>query len=83
MLSPEGQVKSAQMAAYPGNVITRAGQAALIEADPKEAERTNQTPGNAMNPIALIDAGRIHYRNIPVQQTLEDWNDFWSEYKTA
>ena len=27
--------------------------------------------------------GRIHYRNIPVNQTLEDWNDFWSEYKNA
>ena len=25
----------------------------------------------------------IHYRNIPVKQTLEDWNDFWSEYKNA
>lgn len=83
MLSPEGQVKSAQMAAYPGNCITKAGQAALIAADPKEAERTNQTPGNPMNPITLINEGRIHYRNIPVNQTLEDWNDFWSEYKNA
>ena len=83
MLSPEGQVKSAQMAAYPGNVITKAGMAALNEADPAEAARTNQTADNPMNPIALIDAGRIHYRNIPVQQSLEDWNDFWSEYKNA
>ena len=83
MMSPEGQVKSAQMAAYPGNVITKAGLAALNEADPKEAARTNQTPGNAMNPINLIDNGRIHYRDIPVQQSLEDWNDFWSEYKNA
>jgi len=31
----------------------------------------------------LIDAGRISYRDIPVQQDLEDWNDFWSEYKNA
>ncbi len=83
MLSAEGQVKSAQMAAYPGNVITKAGMAALNAADPKEAARTNQTAGNAMNPINLIDDGRIHYRDIPVQQTLEDWNDFWSEYKNA
>ena len=27
--------------------------------------------------------GQIHYRDIPVQQSLEDWNDFWSEYKNA
>ena len=36
-----------------------------------------------MDPIALIKNGRIHYRNIPVKQSLEDWNDFWSEYKNA
>ena len=57
--------------------------AALLAADPKEAARTNQEDGNAMDPIALIKDGRIHYRNIPVNQTLEDWNDFWSEYKNA
>ncbi|MEM9784779.1 MAG: spermidine/putrescine ABC transporter substrate-binding protein [Pseudomonadota bacterium] len=83
MLSPEGQVKSAQMAAYPGNCITKAGRAMLNEVDPAEAERTHQVEGAAMNPITLIDEGRIHYRDIPVQQTLEDWNDFWSEYKNA
>ncbi len=83
MLSPEGQVKSAQMAAYPANVITKGGRDALNAADPMEAERTNQTPDNPMNPITLIREGRIHYRDIPQQQTLEDWNDFWSEYKNA
>ena len=83
MLSPEGQVKSAQMAAYPGNCITKGGLAALNEADPAEAARTHQTPNDADNPIALINDGRIHYRDIPVQQSLEDWNDFWSEYKNA
>jgi len=64
MLTPEGQVKSAQMAAYPGFAITKGGRAKLIEVDKKEAERTGQ-----------ID--------IPKQQSLEDWNDFWSEYKNA
>ena len=83
MLSPEGQVKSAQMAAYPGNCITKGGRAALVAADIAEAQRTNQVDGNPMDPIALIRDGRIHYRNIPVNQTLEDWNDFWSEYKNA
>ena len=83
MLSPEGQVKSAQMAAYPGNVITKAGYAALQEADPAEAARSNQVDGSPLNPITLINEGRIHYRDIPVNQSLEDWNDFWSEYKNA
>lgn len=83
MMSPQGQVKSAQMAAYPGFCVTKGGRAALIEADPAEAKRSHQMAGMANDPIALINQGRIHYRDIPQQQTLEDWNDFWSEYKNA
>ena len=83
MLSPDGQVKSAQMAAYPGFAITKSGRAKLNDVDRKEAERTGQVDGMANDPVSLVKDGRIHYRNIPVQQTLEDWNDFWSEYKNA
>ena len=83
MLSPEGQVKSAQMLAYPGFAITKAGRALLQEVDPAEANRSHQIDGMENEPIALINEGRIHYRDIPQQQTLEDWNDFWSEYKNA
>ncbi len=83
MLSPRGQVRSAQMVAYPGFCITRKGQKALQEANLAEAKRTGQIEGAPNNPITLIKEGRIHYRNIPVQQSLEDWNDFWSEYKNA
>ena len=83
MLSPAGQVRSAQMAAYPGFCITKTGVAALREANMAEAKRTGQIEGASNNPITLIKEGRIHYRNIPQQQTLEDWNDFWSEYKNA
>ncbi|MGC1504312.1 MAG: extracellular solute-binding protein [Sulfitobacter sp.] len=83
MMSPAGQVKSAQMAAYPGFCVTKAGRAALIEADLAEATRSHQIDGDAQDPITLINEGRIHYRDIPQQQGLEDWNDFWSEYKNA
>lgn len=83
MMSPAGQVKSAQMAAYPGFCVTKAGRALLQEVDPKEAERSGQVDGHPNDPIALIKEGRIHYRDIPKQQSLEDWNDFWSEYKNA
>ena len=83
MLSPDGQVRSAQMAAYPGFCVTKGGQEALQAANMAEAERTGQIEGMANNPIQLIKEGRIHYRDIPRQQSLEDWNDFWSEYKNA
>ena len=82
-MSPEGQVKSAQMLGYPGHCVTAAGRKMLQEVDPGEAARSGQVDGNPNEPIALINEGRISYRDIPQQQTLEDWNDFWSEYKNA
>jgi len=83
MLSPEGQVKSANMAAYPANIVTNKGRKALQDKDPKEAKRSNQVDGAALDPVKLIKDGRVHYRDIPKQQSLEDWNDFWQEYKSA
>ncbi len=82
-LSPQGQVKSAMMKAYPGFCVTNAGGEALIKAQPEEAKRTGQMPGMSNNPVTLIKEGRIHYRDTPKQQSLEDWNEFWSEYKNA
>ena len=82
-LSPEGQVRSANMKAYPGFCVTESGMAALQKETPEEASRTGQIPGMANNPITLINQGRIHYRDTPRQQSLEDWNEFWSEYKNA
>lgn len=82
-ISPAGQVKTAQMLGYPGHCVTKSGRAMLNEVDPKEAQRSHQVDGDPQDPIVLINEGRIHYRDIPVQQSLEDWNDFWSEYKNA
>jgi len=83
MLSPEGQLRSTEMAAYPAFCVTKSGRALLNEVNPKEAQRSGQIEGALNEPIKLINDGRIHYRNIPVQQGLEDWNDFWSDYKNA
>ncbi len=82
-MSPEGQVKSAQMLGYPGFAVTKSGRKLLNEVDPGEAQRTGQVDGVANDPVTLINEGQIHYRGLPAQQSLEDWNDFWSEYKNA
>ena len=82
-MSPEGQVKTAQMLGYPGHCVTKAGRAMLNQVDSGEAVRSGQVDGDPRDPITLINEGRISYRDIPVQQSLEDWNDFWSEYKNA
>ncbi|MGI9414459.1 MAG: polyamine ABC transporter substrate-binding protein [Hyphomicrobiales bacterium] len=82
-LSPAGQVRSANMKAYPGFCVTKSGQKALQDKSPDEAKRTGQVDGAVNNPITLIKEGHIHYRDTPKQQSLEDWNEFWSEYKNA
>ncbi|MDP3339340.1 spermidine/putrescine ABC transporter substrate-binding protein [Frigidibacter sp.] len=83
MLGPKGQVKSIQMAAYPGLSPTKSGWKAIQEANPDEAKRSGLIEGDDNDPIKLFREGRIFYRDTPKQQTLEDWNDFWSDYKSA
>ncbi len=83
MLSPAGQVRSAQMAAYPGFCVTKPGATALRQANMAEAKRTGQIEGAPNNPITLIEQGGMNYGDSPRRQTREEWNDFWSEYKNA
>lgn len=78
--SAKGQVKSANMAAYPCLIPNKKGWELLAKETPAEAKRQGMLL-NAPNAMDLIRAGRIKYRQLPVQQSLEDWNDFWSEYK--
>jgi spermidine/putrescine transport system substrate-binding protein len=78
--SPKGQVKSANMAAYPCMIPNQKGWELLAKETPEEAKRQGMLL-NEPNAMDLIRNGRIKYRQLPVQQSLEDWNDFWSEYK--
>lgn len=80
--SPEGQAKSADMAAYPAIVPSQAGWKVLNDTNPAEAKRQNMVLGER-NAMDMIREGLIQYRQLPVQQSLEDWNDFWSDYKGA
>lgn len=80
--SPQGQVKSAKMLAYPALIPSQRGWALLNQVDPAEAARQGMLLGQR-NVMDDIREGRIHYRQLPVQQGLEQWNDFWSEYKGA
>ena len=82
MTSGPGQVRSAQMLAYPGMLPYKSGWKALQEANPEEARRQGMVEGPD-SAIELLRTGRIHLRGLPAQQSLEEWNDFWSEYKNA
>ncbi|KRW97154.1 spermidine/putrescine ABC transporter substrate-binding protein [Paracoccus sp. MKU1] len=80
--SAKGQSKSAQMAAYPALIPNQRGWELLNVENPDEAKRQGMVPGQD-NVMDLIRNGRIKYRQLPVQQSLEEWNDFWSDYKSA
>ncbi|WP_193175262.1 polyamine ABC transporter substrate-binding protein [Oricola nitratireducens] len=80
--SPEGQAKSADMAAYPALIPSKAGWKVLNENNMAEAKRQNMVLGER-NVMDMIREGRIQYRQLPVQQSLETWNDFWTDYKAA
>lgn len=78
--SAQGQVKSAKMLAYPALIPNRKGWELLAQSDPTEARRQ----GMVLQGHSVMDdirSGKITFRQLPVQQSIEDWNDFWSEYK--
>lgn len=83
MLGAEGQVKSIQMAAYPGLSPNKTGWKAIQAANPDEARRSGLIEGADNDPIKMLREGRVFFRDTPKQQSLEDWNDFWSDYKSA
>ena len=82
MTSGPGQVRSVGMAAYPAMSPYKAGWKALNEANPAEAKRQRMV-FDGPNCIDDIREGRIHFRRTPEQQSLEERNEFWSEYKNA
>jgi spermidine/putrescine transport system substrate-binding protein len=82
MTSGPGQVRSAGMEAYPAMSPYKAGWKSLNEANPAEAKRQRMV-FDGPNCLDDIRDGRIHFRGVPVQQSLEEWNEFWSEYKNA
>ena len=70
------------MAAYPALIPNRKGWDVLNAEVPEEAARQGMVPGSS-NVMDMIRTGRIQYRQLPIQQSLEEWNDFWSDYKGA
>ena len=80
VLSPEGQIRTAKLAAYPALLPTKSGWKALQETDSAEAKRQGMVSGSG-NALERYRDGRIKLRALPAQQSLEDWNDAWSAYK--
>ena len=82
MTSPDGQALSAQMPAYNASIPNKAGWKKLNSDYPEIAKLLRHTfdDRNVMDEYA---EGKIHIRQTPVQQEIEDWTDVWTEFKSA
>ncbi|WP_414474487.1 spermidine/putrescine ABC transporter substrate-binding protein [Microvirga sp. M2] len=78
--SAHGQVRSANMAAYPALIPNKKGWDLLARETPEEAKRQRMEL-NKPNVMDDIRSGKIQFRELPIQQDLEVWNDFWTRYK--
>ncbi|MFB2552423.1 ABC transporter substrate-binding protein [Ensifer soli] len=80
--APEGQVKMATKVDNKKSIPSVKGWELLNKTMPQEAEilRLQFDRPNVMDEYK---AGKIALRQLPVQQSIEDWNDVWSEFKSA
>lgn len=79
--TPAGMVR---MATKPDNkkcIPSIAGWKLLNEVKPDEAKLLRMT-FDAPNVMDEYKAGRIVTRQLPVQQTIEDWNEAWTDVKS-
>lgn len=79
--SPEGQVRMATKADNKKSIPSMAGWKLLNQTMPKEAEILRMTL-KGPNVMDEYKQGKIQYRQLPTQQSIEDWNDVWSKFKS-
>ena len=80
MTSPEGQVKVALKSSYMGSIPNKAGWKLMNETNPNGADilRHRFDQRNVMDEYA---DGKIALRQLPEQQSIDDWSEVWNEYK--
>lgn len=79
--SPEGQVRMATKSDNKKSIPSMAGWKLLNQTMPKEAEilRMTLTGPNVMDEYK---AKKIQFRQLPSKQTIDDWNEVWTQFKT-
>ncbi len=80
LVSPEGQVREATKASYWASIPSKAGWKKLNEEKPKAAERLEHT-FDKRNVMDEFKEGKIFIRGVAAQQSIEDWNEAWTEFK--
>lgn len=83
LLSAEAQARLAVKPSYSAIVPNMAAWTLLQETEPEWAERLKMTSFEDPNAITPWRDGRITIRVLPQDQTVEDWQDAWVEFKEA
>jgi len=80
LTSPEGQVRVALKSSYWGSIPNKKGWTLMNDTRPDEATilRHRFDQRNVMDEYA---DGKISLRQLPVQQSIDDWSEAWNEYK--
>jgi spermidine/putrescine transport system substrate-binding protein len=79
-LGPRGQLQTAILPAYQAYIPSQAGWELINEEEPDWAQRL-ELELDGPNVLDYYEEGRISIRKLPVQQTIEEWNDAWTEFK--
>ncbi|MBF5005806.1 spermidine/putrescine ABC transporter substrate-binding protein [Diaphorobacter sp. NR2-3-3-1] len=79
--SPEGQVRMATKPDNMKSIPSMAGWKLLNQTKPRETEllRMNLKAQNVMDEYK---AKKIAFRQLPSKQSIEDWNEVWSNFKS-
>jgi spermidine/putrescine transport system substrate-binding protein len=80
MSSPEGQVRVAIKPAYSGSIPNKAAWTKLNAEHPDWAKLLLHEP-DKRNVMDEYKEGKIWIRDLPKQQSLEDWNQAFTEFK--
>lgn len=82
LASPEGQWRLASKPAYNTAIPNKKGWELLAEKDPKTADMLALRL-DRRNVMDEYKEGKIRLRQIPVQQSIDDWTEVWNEFKNV
>ena len=80
--SPEGQVRTATLKSYAAAIPSKAGWKLLAERSPQWADRL-RLRFDQRNVMDEYKEGKIFIRKLPKQQSIEDWNETWTKFKSS
>jgi spermidine/putrescine transport system substrate-binding protein len=83
LLSASAQVRLATKPSYSAIVPNMEAWTLMQKEQPEWAERLKMTSFEDPNAITPWREGRIAIRVLPEEQTVEDWQDAWAEFKEA